>query len=524
MLDTLLGCQGLGSRAWTGRLCFLFLTLAACLAFQPALAETRVALIVGNGDYIGQPRLPNPPHDAQDMSAALESLGFKVITGVNVDKTAFDGKLHEFARAATDADVAIFFYSGHGMQINGVNYLIPIDAPVSKEDIDFQTVTLDFVQKLVERAKTKIIILDACRNNPFAAVLGESMGTRALNANTGLAITTAPDLGYFIAFATQPGHVASDGTGQNSPFTGSLKSHIATPGQSISDLMIVVRNDVVQATNSQQIPWDHSALASRFYFLEGAAAEPTDAGRKTSDAAEVWGWVRDTSNPDALQQFITLYGDTPFAAEAKTRLAALKKPETRTVSISVPFVGNAPLRPSKPSFDCRAQHTDAEVTVCNKPELSLLDNEVNRLYTHSLKTFSEAKRKELVSAQRLWVKARNACATDVACLAGKYQDRIAALKPAAPPVGTHAAEIRPSFDCNTRYHPAEVAICSNPELVQLDLELDALYTQKLKSASGTQWQTLVTSQRNWVRNRDTCSGSASCLKVQYKARMEHLQQ
>ncbi|MGO8951941.1 MAG: caspase family protein [Rhodomicrobium sp.] len=525
------GRKGQRDRSLAGRGYVWVLALAACLAFQPAMAETRVALIVGNGDYIGQPQLPNPPHDAQDMSAVLESLGFKVITGVNVNKADFDGKLHEFARSTTDADVALFYYSGHGMQIDGVNYLIPIDAPLTKADVDFQTVTLDFVQKVLDHAKTKIVMLDACRNNPFAAALGEAMGTRAINANAGLALATAPDLGYFIAFATQPGHVASDGTGRNSPFTGSLKDHIADPGVSISDLMIAVRNDVAQATNGQQIPWDHSALAARFYFKEGEAAEPAGADRKSSEAAEAWGWVRDTSNPASLQQFITLYGDTPFAGKAKVRLAALETESgTRSATVPAPSAMPAPsagsiaLGASKPSFDCRTNHTEAEVTVCNKPELSALDNEMNRLYTQSLKAFSETKGKALIAQQRLWLKARNDCATGIECLAGKYREQIKKLKASAPTVASAGSQIQPSFDCNTRTLPAEVAVCANTELAQLDLDMDRLYTQQLKTAKGTPRQALVAGQRHWVRNRDTCSGSVPCLKVQYKARIERLQQ
>ncbi len=506
------------------RLCFLLFALIAGLASQPAFAGPRVALVVGNGDYIGQPRLANPAHDAKDMAAALEALGFKVILGLNLNKQAFDSKLHEFARSSSGADVAFFFYSGHGMQMDGVNYLIPIDAPVTKEDLDFQTVTLDFVQKLQERAKTKIVMLDACRNNPFAAELGRSLGTRAVNANAGLAVTTAPDLGSFVAFATQPGHVASDGTGNNSPFTGSLKVHIATPGLSISDLMIVVRNDVVHATNSAQIPWDHSALAARFYFKEGPDAEPGEAGRKSSDAAEVWGWVRDTANPAALEQFIAQYGDTSFAEQAKSRLAALKKAEPRAASIGVPFVGNAPLRPSKPSFDCRAHYTDAEVTICNKPELSLLDNEMDRLYTLLLKTLDEAKRKVLVNGQRQWVKERNACATDALCLTGKYQDHIAKLRASSPAAGAAPApQLRPSFDCNASRGPAEAAVCGDPDLVQLDLDLDRLYAQKAKTIGAAQRQALVIAQRQWIRDRDTCSGNVSCLKIQYQARLQQIQ-
>src|SRR5208282_837180 len=129
-----------GSNLITGRYA-LFLILIACLFSQPAFSGSRVALVIGNGGYIGQPRLPNPAHDAQDVAAALEGLGFKVIQGTDLNKADFDGKLHEFARSTTGADVAFFFYSGHGLQINGINYLIPIDAPVTKEDLDFQTVT-----------------------------------------------------------------------------------------------------------------------------------------------------------------------------------------------------------------------------------------------------------------------------------------------------------------------------------------------------------------------------------------------
>ncbi len=502
----------------------LILTLIAAFLAQPAFSESRVALVIGNGDYIGQPRLPNPPNDAQDIAAALEALGFKVIQGTNLTKADFDAKLHEFSRITTGADVAFFFYSGHGMQINGINYLIPIDAPVTKEDLDFQTVTLDFVQKLLERAKTKVIMLDACRNNPFAAMLGESLGTRAINANAGLAVATAPDLGYFIAFATQPGHVASDGAGRNSPFTSSLKAHIAAPGLSISDLMIVVRNDVVQATSGAQIPWDHSALSMRFYFEEGPATEVAEAGLKSSDAAEVWGWVRDTSNPEALQQFLKLYGDSPLSSQAKMRLATLKQSQPRTASVGVPLVGDAPMGPSKPSFDCRAHYSDAEVTICNKPELCLLDNKLDQLYTRALKTLTEAKRSALIGEQRKWLNARNDCATNADCLAEKYEDQIQKLKTSFQAAPAPAPEVRPSFDCGSRQLPSEVAVCSHPELAELDLELDRLYTEKLKRPGTALRQGLVIAQRQWVRNKDTCSGNVACLKIQYQARIQQLSQ
>jgi uncharacterized caspase-like protein/uncharacterized protein len=519
----------------------LILAFIAGLFAQPALGDSRVALVVGNGDYIGQPRLPNPTHDAEDIASALEGLGFKVIQGTNLNKAGFDAKLHEFSRSTTGADVALFYYSGHGMQIDGINYLVPVDAPTTKEDLEFQTVTLDLVQKLLERAKTKVVILDACRNNPFAAALGESLGTRAVNANAGLAMTTAPDLGYFIAFATQPGHVASDGVGRNSPFSGALKSHIGAPGLSISDLMILVRNDVAQATGGQQIPWDHSALSERFYFKDGETPAPplAESSTETSEAAEAWGWVRDTSNPEALRQFIATFPDSPLIAQAKVKLAGLQAdakartaanpsaPAAAPVPAPVTLAAGLPVGPSRPSFDCRQRHSDAEVTICNNPVLSLLDNQLNQAYVQALKTLDDAKRKDLVDSQRQWIKGAMECSTDAACLTAKYLQQLKRLRvplPTSPGAATAAPpQGKPSFDCATRHSPAEVAVCNNPELAQLDRDLDKLYVQKLKAPNPILRGLLLQAQRHWLRNRDTCASSISCLKVQYQAAIQHLQ-
>jgi uncharacterized protein len=504
--------------------CLSALLMAAALIFAaPANAGKRVALVIGNGDYSGQTQLKNPAHDASDIAAALEGLGFEVISGLNLDKHGFDDKLHEFAKSAVGADVALFFYSGHGMQMNGVNYLIPVDAPVTREDLDFQTVTLDFVQRQLASAKVKIVFLDACRTNPFARAIAASLGTRAVGETSGLAVTTAPDLGSFISFATQPGQVADDGDGENSPFTTSLKAHIATPGLSISDLMIVVRNEVVQQTNSLQIPWDHSALASRFFFKEGPAAEPGEAGRKTSDAAEVWSWVRDTTNPAALEQFIAKYGDTAFAGPAKERLTLVKQWMPEVQATPVAYVGDAPLRPSKPSFDCKGKITDAEVVVCNTPELSLLDNEVDRLYVLSLKALDEAEKKRLLGKQRLWLKVRLGCMTDVHCLTGIYQTQIQNLRKFAKGVSAPRPQVRPSFDCDTRHSPAELAICRNADLAQQDLELDRAYVEKLRVADQERRRALLIEQRQWIRDREICGGNVNCLKIQYQARIEQLE-
>ena len=185
--------------------------VCCCLQILPAVAGKRIALVVGNSGYAHVTNLDNPTNDAQDVAAALQELGFEVIIGIDLDKHSFDDKIHEFSRAIADADVALFFYAGHGLQAKGNNHLIPIDATIANEyDLELETVTLDSVLNQMEQAKTKVVILDACRNNPFARSLARSMGSRAVSENLGLAISVPSGVGTFIAYATQPGNVARD--------------------------------------------------------------------------------------------------------------------------------------------------------------------------------------------------------------------------------------------------------------------------------------------------------------------------
>lgn len=520
------------------------LVAAATLHATPVLAETRVALVVGNGAYAGADKLPNPPNDAQDIADALGPLGFHVIAGIDVTKVEFDKRLHEFAKAADGADVALFFYAGHGLQSKGVNYLIPVDATMSSEsDLDFQTIALEFVLKQMDRAKTKIVFLDACRNNPFARGLARSMGSRALSENSGLAVTAAADIGTFIAYATQPGNVAIDGEGRNSPFTESLKDRIAAPGLSITDLMMEVRNTVAAKTHYAQIPWDHSALSSRFLFKAGATVETDPLARKASDAAEAWGWIKNTDSPPVLQEFVRRYGDTAFGNLATTRLAAMRPTPSSggaTASGETAVISNIKdmtLRPAKPSFDCKVHYKDAEVTICNNPELAILDNELDRLYVRAVRAAGEPQRKTLVTDQRAWAAARDACAADVKCLLAQHQKRIgqlqtgqrsaASAKPARgatppPPAGTASPTASPGFDCATHMLPAEVAVCGDTNLARLDVDLNATYTRTSRNLSPDRRRVLLDEQRSWLRSRDTCATDIKCLAVQYQARLSQL--
>lgn len=252
--------------------------LLATLCGVDAHAEKRVALVVGNGAYAHTTPLSNPLNDARDMTEALKATGFEVVEAVDADKLKLDGALRSFTDKLADADVALFFYAGHGLQVGAQNYLVPIDAKLDRErDLEFEAVKLDFVLRQMEidrEGKTSIVILDACRDNPLTRNLARSMGTRSTGIGRGLA-PAATGLGTFIAYSTQPGNVALDGKGRNSPFTAALAKHVRVKGRNLPATMIEVRKEVLAATDGKQVPWDHSALTGDFYFVAGDAAPAT---------------------------------------------------------------------------------------------------------------------------------------------------------------------------------------------------------------------------------------------------------
>ena len=242
-------------------LCLAFL-LGPVLAPLQAVAEAaRMALVVGNGSYAHLETLPNATRDARDLAAALEDQGFEVTLLLDGTRATFASTLAAFGQAAVGAETALFYFSGHGFQKSGVNYLAPVDALLDSVDaITTQTLRLDDVTDSISAAgRHSIILLDACRNNPLPARMHDDLPA-------GLAV---PETGRdtFVAFATQPGNLSYDGRdGQNSPFTRALLRHLATEGQPISQMMIEVRNEVEAATLGQQIPWDQSSLTAPFFF------------------------------------------------------------------------------------------------------------------------------------------------------------------------------------------------------------------------------------------------------------------
>lgn len=323
---------------------FGFLTILCFCIALPAAAQERVALVVGNSAYQHVAPLRNPTNDASDLTARLEGLGFTVFGGTDLDRRGLVQALIQFGRAAEKAEVALFFYAGHGLQVNGQNYLVPVDALVEFEsEIDLSLVSLSGVMQQLERgSRTNIVFLDACRDNPFAKQLARSMGNRsAVALNKGLGRIQSGS-GTFIAFATQPDAVAADGGGRNSPFTTALLSHIATPGQSISDMMIEVRNDVIATTNGAQVPWDSSSLTGRFSFAPGSASvsQATQAPASAMIEKDAYDQAVAVGSCGAYEAFQRRFPDSFYAELAKERAvtacAAASQSTSETVALNAP--------------------------------------------------------------------------------------------------------------------------------------------------------------------------------------------
>ncbi len=227
-----------------------------------------MALIIGNSDYSVIPDLKNPVNDSNAVGEALGNLDFEVTRLENSSSADFWAKLDAFVAEADDAETVLFFYSGHAFQLDGVNYLVPVDAKLQSRDaIRDETWHLDkIIEKLSDRDRQTLIFLDACRDSPLPNDVGAG-GAGLARLQTGV--------GTFVAFATEPGAVTYDGTGDNSPFTAALLNHINTPSISISDMMIRVRNDVEEQTFRRQTPWDQSSLRSQFYFVPEFESKPS---------------------------------------------------------------------------------------------------------------------------------------------------------------------------------------------------------------------------------------------------------
>jgi uncharacterized protein YgiM (DUF1202 family) len=236
---------------------------------KPIAEQRRVALVMGNSKYRNTTELPNPGNDAASISEKLQGLGFTVIKGLDGTKADMELAVREFVKVLPESDVALFFYAGHAMQVNGRNFLIPVDAKLEDSTaIDFETIDLQVILEFMNGDdRVSIALLDACRDNPLARRFERSAGAkRSAFIGRGLAAPATGSGEILIGFATAPGEVALDGTGTNSPFTTALLKHIDAKGLDVELMLKRVKRDVFEMTDREQEPWHNSALRQEFYF------------------------------------------------------------------------------------------------------------------------------------------------------------------------------------------------------------------------------------------------------------------
>jgi uncharacterized caspase-like protein len=288
-------------------------------AAAEAQTEKRVALVIGNSAYQHSATLENPKNDSNDLANTLGKLGFQVILEEDLDKRRMEQAFSRFARLAQDADVAMFYYAGHAMQYGGENFLVPVDAALQDEfSVEFEMARVSDVLNSLERARgVKILVLDACRNNPLAEQLARRATNREYFASRGLARIEHPS-GMVIAYATQAGQVADDGRGRNSPFTSALIKRIEEPGIEIGQIFRRVAVDVNALTQGRQLPDLSMSLLGEVY-LSKPAKQPIN------NEAEAWRKIASSTERTEFERFVSDFPDSPFAVVAKERIRIIEE-------------------------------------------------------------------------------------------------------------------------------------------------------------------------------------------------------
>lgn len=331
----------------------LFLLPVLLLFFcQPAWAGNRVALVIGNSAYKNAAPLSNPVNDAAIVEATLKNAGFDVVeTRRDLQAIEMRRTLRDFADQARDADVAVIYYAGHGMEIEGTNYLIPVDATLERDtDVYDEAFSLDRVMLAIEPARQlRLVILDACRNNPFSEKMKRTVGSRSISR--GLARIEPATANTLVAFAAKAGSTASDGNSKNSPYAAALVKYIGTPGLDLRRVFGFVRDDVMKATGNRQEPYVYGTLGGDDVPLVPAketaketAKEPTrepakEAAKEAVPSPTLRSEIRrdyelalQVGNKDALNFFIVQYPDGYYASLAKLQLAKIDAEEKRVAA------------------------------------------------------------------------------------------------------------------------------------------------------------------------------------------------
>ena len=302
----------------------LMVVLMVAPAAQAQPTPKRVALVIGNAAY-PQNGLRNPVNDARAMGATLRLAGFTVISRENATKVQMEQAVGEFGRLLAPGSVALFYFAGHGMQVGGRNFLVPVDAKVATEQaVRLETLDVDLVLDQVAAAGTDVnlVILDACRHNPFER--------RFRAVGGGLAQINAPK-GTLIAYATAPGKVAADGEADNGLYTAKLIQAMKTPGLPLEEVFKRVRIEVSRDSKEAQTPWEASSLVGNFYFLGPTTLTVSPAPALDREALH-WQSVKDSNDAAQIQTYLDEYPKGAFAGLARARLAAMRQSPTATAS------------------------------------------------------------------------------------------------------------------------------------------------------------------------------------------------
>jgi formylglycine-generating enzyme required for sulfatase activity/TPR repeat protein len=328
---------------------------------SPTIVGKRIALVIGNSAYQHTAKLSNPQNDATLMARTLRGLGFDVLARTNLTQTGMKIAITEFGerleKAGKDA-VGLFYYAGHGIQANGNNYLIPVDAKLGKKShLDIYGVNANWVLTQMEEAKNplNLMVLDACRNNPFGRSWQRGI-------TKGLARMDAPR-GTMIAYATRPGKVANDGTGVNSPYTEALTRAMVKPGLTLSDVFIETRNSVMASTGGNQVPWEEGGLTSRFYFKPGSTLTIPTTTPKIDKETVFWNSIKDSDDTKNFQAYLNQYPSGSFVSLARIKLkkllaakqvAVVTPPKPKVPRPATPTVGVYPksIKPGTTFKDC----------------------------------------------------------------------------------------------------------------------------------------------------------------------------
>jgi uncharacterized protein len=489
------------------------LLLAAVLTALPApsYAQTRRALVIGVDDYRNVSKLQKAVGDALAMKGALEKLGFEVDLLANPDRSAFNAGVSAFTQKLKSGDVALVHYSGHGVALDGENYLLPIDAPrpdrVDKEGLKLESFAL---MPLIERIRAtgsnvQIAIVDACRDNPYA-----QSGTRSIGRSGGLVEPGRRPAkgqgGFFIMFSAGFGQTAADRLNDSdreptSVYTRTLLTKIGVEGKPITDLAREVREDVealASTVNHEQRPAYYDELSGPMFFFA-----PPRGGVVAAVPQQI---VSRPAEPAAqpLQQ------QQPISAQQL-----------------IPVT-------TQPSFDCSRARGRDELAICGDVELSALDRMLSQVYYALADSLSGDGRMALRVAQGQWLSQRQLCDANVPCIGQAYRSRIAQLQGSNQQAGNRQAGLapvpartttppQPSFDCRKARKPDEQAVCSDAALAAKDVRLSEVFGQYRAQLSPDAFKQLLKNQAAWMAQRGQCGSDIACVGRAYDERIRQIE-